>query len=161
VLRPELLAQLRQRLADPLPDGGLWTGPKVARWMAGELGLKAVAPQPGWEALKAIGWTLPDAPAVSSRRGHARGARGVQQKLKQAVAQESAKQPDKPIEGFATDEHRIGVKPIPRRVWAAQGQRPIALSPRRYKWLYCDGRCAAGLRRGVLVSVERRVEALL
>jgi hypothetical protein len=49
---------LRQRLADPLPDGGLWTGPKVARWMAGELGLKAVAPQPGWEALMAIGWTL-------------------------------------------------------------------------------------------------------
>ena len=58
VLRPELLAQLRERLADPPPDGGLWTGPKVARWMAGELGLKAVAPQRGWEALKAIGWTI-------------------------------------------------------------------------------------------------------
>lgn len=58
VLRPELLARLRARLADPPPDGGLWTGPKVARWMAGELGLKAVAPQRGWEALKAIGWTI-------------------------------------------------------------------------------------------------------
>src|SRR5829696_9099653 len=33
VLRPELLARLRERLADPPPDGGLWTGPKVARWM--------------------------------------------------------------------------------------------------------------------------------
>jgi transposase len=58
VLRPELLARLRERLADPPPDGGLWTGPKVARWMAGELGLTAVAPQRGWEALKAIGWTI-------------------------------------------------------------------------------------------------------
>ena len=58
VLRPELLARLRERLADPPPDGGLWSGPKVARWMAGELGRKAVAPQRGWEALKAIGWTI-------------------------------------------------------------------------------------------------------
>jgi hypothetical protein len=58
VLRPELLARLRERLETPSSDGGLWTGPKVARWMAGELGLKAVALQPGWEALKAIGWTI-------------------------------------------------------------------------------------------------------
>ena len=58
VLRPELLALLRERLADPPPDGGLWSGPKVAVWMAGELGLKTVAPQRGWEALETIGWTL-------------------------------------------------------------------------------------------------------
>src|SRR3954454_9389024 len=30
VLRPELLARLRARLATPPSDGGLWTGPKVA-----------------------------------------------------------------------------------------------------------------------------------
>src|SRR3982750_1939717 len=54
VLRPELLARLPERLATPPSDGGLWTGPKVARWMAGELGLAAVLPQRGWEALKAI-----------------------------------------------------------------------------------------------------------
>src|SRR5215204_1854454 len=58
VLRPALLARLRARLATPPPDGGLWTGPKVSRWMAGELGLTAVAPQRGWEALKAIGWSV-------------------------------------------------------------------------------------------------------
>src|SRR4051812_37106490 len=39
VLRPELLARLPERLATPPSDGGLWTGPKVAAWMAGELGL--------------------------------------------------------------------------------------------------------------------------
>src|SRR4051812_29773169 len=54
VLRPELLARLPERLATPPSDGGLWTGPKVARWMAGELGLAAVLPQRGWEALRAI-----------------------------------------------------------------------------------------------------------
>ena len=58
LLKPDVLERLRVRLADPPPDGGLWTGPKVARWMAGELGLTAVAPQRGWEALKAIGWTI-------------------------------------------------------------------------------------------------------
>ena len=58
VLRPELLARLPERLATPPSDGGLWTGPKVAAWMAGELGLAAVLPQRGWEALKAISWSV-------------------------------------------------------------------------------------------------------
>src|SRR3954463_7880322 len=56
ILRPDLLEKLKARLLEPPPDGGLWTGPKVARWMASELGLAAVLPQRGWEALKAIGW---------------------------------------------------------------------------------------------------------
>ena len=58
VLRPELLARLPERLATPPSDGGLWTGPKVAAWMASELGLAVVLPQRGWEALKAIGWSV-------------------------------------------------------------------------------------------------------
>src|SRR4051794_30896798 len=50
--------KLKDRLREPPPDGGLWTSPKVAAWMAGELGLTAVLPQRGWEALKAIGWSV-------------------------------------------------------------------------------------------------------
>ena len=42
VLRPDLLEKLKARLREPPPDGGLWTSPKVAAWMAGELGLAAV-----------------------------------------------------------------------------------------------------------------------
>jgi transposase len=52
------------------------------------------------------------------------------------VTEEAAKHPDKPVEVWATDEHRIGLKPIIRRVWAPKGQRPIALGHHRYKWLY-------------------------
>jgi hypothetical protein len=37
---------------------------------------------------------------------------------------------------FATDEHRLGLKPVLRRVWAPKGERPIALGHHRYKWLY-------------------------
>src|SRR3954466_4048800 len=58
VLRPDLLEKLKARLLEPPPDGGLWTSPKVAAWMASELGLAAVLPQRGWEALKAIGWSV-------------------------------------------------------------------------------------------------------
>lgn len=58
ILKPELLEGLKGRLETPPGDGGLWTGPKVAAWMAGELGLERVAPQRGWEALRAIGWSI-------------------------------------------------------------------------------------------------------
>jgi transposase len=40
------------------------------------------------------------------------------------------------IEAFATDEHRIGLKPILRRVWAPRGERPIARGHHRYEWFY-------------------------
>src|SRR3954469_2882111 len=75
------------------------------------------------------------APAPSGL-GHARGARGVQKKREQAVAEERVKHPDTPVEVWATDEHRLGLKPILRRVWAPKGQRPIALGHHRSKWLY-------------------------
>ena len=58
VLTPELLQRLRVRMAEATPDGGVWTSDKVARWMAGELGLASLAPQRGWEALRAIGWSI-------------------------------------------------------------------------------------------------------
>jgi hypothetical protein len=40
------------------------------------------------------------------------------------------------VETFATDEHRIGLKPILRRVWAPRGERPIATCHHRFEWLY-------------------------
>lgn len=58
VLKPELLERLRVRLADPPPGGGVWTAGKVARWMARELGLASLASQRGWEALRAIDWSI-------------------------------------------------------------------------------------------------------
>jgi hypothetical protein len=37
------------------------------------------------------------------------------------------------------DEHRIGLKPIQRRVWAPIGQRPIAVVRHRFAWRYVVG----------------------
>jgi transposase len=58
VLKPDLLARLEIRLDEPPPDGGVWTSRKVADWMARQLGLERLAPQRGWEALNAIGWSI-------------------------------------------------------------------------------------------------------
>lgn len=58
ILKPDLLDKLRLLLGQPPSDGGLWSSRKVANWMAGELGLASVAPQRGWDALKAIGWSI-------------------------------------------------------------------------------------------------------
>lgn len=58
VLTPEALDRLRQRLAEPPADGGVWTSRKVAGVLAEELGREQVAMQRGWEALKALGWSL-------------------------------------------------------------------------------------------------------
>ena len=69
LLTPALLAALAERLKRPPEDGGAWTGPKVAAWMARHLGLAKVHPQRGWEALKRIGWSI-----QAPRPRHARAA---------------------------------------------------------------------------------------
>ena len=37
---------------------------------------------------------------------------------------------------WAEDEHRLGLLPVLRRVWAPRGQRPVARVERHYEWLY-------------------------
>lgn len=56
LLSPELAAQLAEALAGAAPEGGLWTGPQVARWMTERLD-RPVRPQRGWEALRRLGYT--------------------------------------------------------------------------------------------------------
>ena len=40
---------------------------------------------------------------------------------------------------WAEDEHRLGLLPVIRRVWAPKGQRPTARVERHYEWLYVYG----------------------
>jgi len=49
-------AALREAVAGPAPDGGLWTGRWVAVWMSECLG-RPVHPQRGWEWLRRLGFT--------------------------------------------------------------------------------------------------------
>jgi transposase len=58
ILTPEALFSLRERLKTPPEGGGLWTGPKVAHWLAQFHGLKSVHGQRGWDALVAIEYSI-------------------------------------------------------------------------------------------------------
>lgn len=49
--------ELQAALATRPPDGGLWTGPKVAAWIAACLGRDHVYPQLGWVYLRKLGQT--------------------------------------------------------------------------------------------------------
>ncbi len=52
------------------------------------------------------------------------------------MARAKAAHPDRPVEVWAADEHRLGPKPVRRRVWAPVGARPVALGHHRYEWLH-------------------------
>ena len=69
ILTAEVLDALRERLRTPPDDGGVWSSKKVAAVMAAELGVQKIAEQRGWEALRAIGWTI-----QRPRPRHARAA---------------------------------------------------------------------------------------
>jgi hypothetical protein len=50
--------------------------------------------------------------------------------------------PQATVELWAVDEHRIGLKPILRKVWmlpTSPGQRPLAPVEHRYDWRYLVG----------------------
>ncbi|MFT3972095.1 MAG: hypothetical protein QM699_01130 [Amaricoccus sp.] len=49
---------------------------------------------------------------------------------------EEREKTDLPVELWATDEHRLGLKPVRRRIWAPKGERPVALGHHRFEWLY-------------------------
>lgn len=57
LLTAEQLASLAEAVSSPPPDGGLWTGPKVAAWMGRETGRGHVHPQRGWAYLRRLDQT--------------------------------------------------------------------------------------------------------
>jgi len=67
-------AALEAALLGRAPDDTPWSGPKVARWMATELG-KPVHPQRGWEALRRHGYS-PQSPRPRHREADADAQEG-------------------------------------------------------------------------------------
>jgi transposase len=56
LLAAEQQAALMQALEGPSPDGGRWSGPQVAVWIAGVVGQRVPA-QRGWEYLRRLGFS--------------------------------------------------------------------------------------------------------
>src|SRR2546423_4342486 len=55
------------------------------------------------------------------------------------IAAVKAAHPTALVEVWSFDEHRIGLQPLLRRVWAPKGCRPICPVEPRYQWLYLYG----------------------
>jgi transposase len=58
ILTPAALEALKDRLNALPDDGGQWTGPKIARWLAQFHKLQSVHDQRGWDALVAVGYSI-------------------------------------------------------------------------------------------------------
>ena len=44
--------------------------------------------------------------------------------------------PTAAVELWTTDQHRVGLKPIVRRIWVRKGSRPRVVVQHRFQWLY-------------------------
>jgi transposase len=137
LLDAEKLEYLDGALDDPPADGGLWTGRRVAQWICGLLG-RLVSPRRGRDYLRRLGFTR-----QVPRPRHAAGALAAQERFKaefRARMEEVAREnPTRSVQVWAFDEHRAGLKPVLRRVWARRGQRPLARGHQRFQWLYVYG----------------------
>jgi transposase len=147
LLDADPLERFDHALDDPPPEGGLWTGRLVAQgicgrlgrlvWICGRLG-RLVSPRRGLEYLRRLGFTR-----QGPRPRHARGDFAAQERFKaefrDRLEELAREEPDRSVQVWAFDEHRAGLKPVIRRVWARRGQRPLALGHPRFQWLYVFG----------------------
>ena len=119
----------------PPPDGGLWTGPKLAAYAAERYAV-VVAKQTGWVWMRQLGLT-PQVPRPKNRgRPPRRSSGSGKDALARRLDELRRADPGRPVELWAEDEVRLGLKPIVRRVWSPRGQRPTANGRARYEWLY-------------------------
>lgn len=65
-----------------------------------------------------------------------RGTGGIHKKVEAALRVAQAAYPEKQVRLWVQDEGRFGLKPVLKRLWALQGQRPVIAQRRRYQWLY-------------------------
>ncbi len=160
ILKPDLLAKLRLRLDDPPPDGGLWSSRKVAAWMAGELNLPPVAPQRGWEALKAIGWSIqkprpknPKSATPEEAAAFKKSARMPLPRRRQSPRANRSSLRHGRASHWPKADHppRVGAT---RRASDRGWPSPVRLA-------LCHGICITGHRRDLLVCFQRRVEGIL
>ena len=63
----------------------------------------------------------------------------MEKKLRSRAKRIQQQYPSAAVEVWAMDEHRLGLKPIIRRVWVGYGEQPIANVNWRYQWLWLYG----------------------
>jgi len=138
LLNDQQLQKLIKELRELPEAGGLWTGPKVAQWIKKETEVDKVANQRGWDYLKKCNYSW-QKPRPKHRLGEHQAQQEFKQNLPLKVKEIQQQYPLAQIEVWFFDEHRVGLKPILRKVWSPLGERPIAVVQPRYEWLYVYG----------------------
>jgi len=131
------LARLRHWLDGEPPGYGLWTGRKVAQWITGTIG-RRVSPRRGLDYLHRLDFTR-QMPRPRHAAGNLHAQVAFKAGFRQQIQDRQHADPDTPLEVWALDEHRIGLKPVVRRIWAPRGCRPDAVGHHRFEWLYLFG----------------------
>lgn len=138
LLNKKQFQELTEQLKKRPPDGGVWTGPKVARWIENITGVEKVWNQRGWDYLKKLNYSW-QKPRPKHKKGDLIEQENFKTNLPLKVKQLQEEFPNSQIEVWFFDEHRVGLKPIIRKIWSPVGQRPIARVQHRYEWLYVYG----------------------
>ena len=138
LLSEQQLEKLTIAIEQKAPDGGIWTGTKVARWIEKETGQEKIWNQRGWDYLKKCNYSW-QSPRQQHRKGDKLEQEIFKTNLPVKVKKIAEKYPTAEIELWFFDEHRVGLKPILRKVWAKIGKRPIAVVQHCYEWLYVYG----------------------
>ncbi|WP_390625405.1 winged helix-turn-helix domain-containing protein [Paludisphaera soli] len=108
------------------PDGGLWTGPKVAVYVRDLWGV-IVAESTGWRWLRAPGFSLQvPRPRHPGPPRPPTGGRG-KDALVERVGRLRREHPDKVVEVWAEDEARLGLKPGRSGGGGRSHEVPVAL----------------------------------
>jgi transposase len=136
----ELVAALA---AGAAPEGERWCGRTVAAWISQRLG-RPVGRQLGWTYLRRLGARL-RVPRPLHVQADPQAQADFKQRLRPLLRAVATAFPQASVELWAIDEHRIGLKPILRKVWTLptvpgqRPQRPIAPVEHRYAWRYLVG----------------------
>ncbi|HLZ21505.1 MAG TPA: IS630 family transposase, partial [Ktedonobacterales bacterium] len=130
----ELVAALTSGSA---PEGARWSGRTVAVWISQRLG-RRVGRQLGWTYLRRLGARL-RMPRPRHVQADPQAQADFKQHLRPLLRQVATAFPQATVELWAVDEHRIGLKPILRKVWTLAGLRPLAPVEHRYDWRYLVG----------------------
>ncbi len=138
LLTDKQLEKLASILKSSPPDGGIWTGPKVARWIEKENNVEKVWNQRGWDYLKKLRYSC-QRPRPKHKKGNVLEQEIFINNLPFKVQKLEQQYPEAEIDVWFFDEHRVGLKPILRKVWNPIGQRPTAMVNHRYEWLYVYG----------------------
>jgi hypothetical protein len=108
----------------------------VPKWQLGWLSDSDGLWTPAGAGTTCSGWAEALACHVRNMKKATRPASKLLKKLPEEVEKLHQAYPEAKIELWSQDEHRIGLKPILRRIWARKGTRVRAVVRPRSQWMY-------------------------